>query len=194
MNWFKRYWNGKPLGLFMFLFLGLKVMLFKILEIINTFFWTFNLGSAGKRSVIQFGTAIRNPGYVIIGDHVNIGRYCNVTSEFDDSTLLVGNNTIIGTKTHIDFSGGIIIGEGVVISEGCHIYSHSHGYTPTSEPQKKPLEIGNKVWIAAGSLITENVNSIGDNAVIAAGSVVTKDVPPDVIVAGNPAKIIKSLL
>ena len=53
-----------------------------------------------------------------------------------------------------------------------------------------PISIGNHVWIGAGATILKGV-TIGDNAIIGAGSVVTKDVPPNTIVAGNPAHIIR---
>ena len=54
------------------------------------------------------------------------------------------------------------------------------------------ITIGNKVFIGAGSIILPGA-TIGDNSVIAAGSVVTKDVPENVVVGGNPAKIIKGI-
>jgi len=56
----------------------------------------------------------------------------------------------------------------------------------------KPVKIGNDVFIGAGVTILPGV-TIGDKAVIGAGSVVTKDVAPETVVAGNPAKLIKKL-
>jgi maltose O-acetyltransferase len=52
--------------------------------------------------------------------------------------------------------------------------------------------IGNNVWVGGGAIINPGVK-IGDNAVIGAGSVVTKDIPPDAVAAGNPARIIKTI-
>lgn len=54
------------------------------------------------------------------------------------------------------------------------------------------VRLGNKVFISVNSTILPNA-TIGDNSIIGAGSVVTKDVPPDVVVAGNPANIIRKL-
>ena len=56
----------------------------------------------------------------------------------------------------------------------------------------KPIIIGDNAWIGGGAIILPNI-TIGSNVVIAAGSVVTKDVPDNVVVGGNPAKIIKKL-
>ncbi|WP_269453174.1 DapH/DapD/GlmU-related protein, partial [Paenibacillus elgii] len=56
----------------------------------------------------------------------------------------------------------------------------------------KPVKIGNNVWIGGRAVINPGV-TIGDNVVIASGAVVTKDVPDNVVVGGNPAKIIKPI-
>ncbi|MEP4260738.1 MAG: DapH/DapD/GlmU-related protein, partial [Rhizobiaceae bacterium] len=56
----------------------------------------------------------------------------------------------------------------------------------------KPIMIGSDVWVGGGAIICPGV-AIGDRSVIAAGSVVTRDVPPDTVVAGNPARVIRAL-
>lgn len=56
----------------------------------------------------------------------------------------------------------------------------------------KPVKIGNNVWIGMNAIILKGV-TIGDNSVIGAGAVVTKDVPANVVVVGNPAKVVKEL-
>jgi acetyltransferase-like isoleucine patch superfamily enzyme len=56
----------------------------------------------------------------------------------------------------------------------------------------KPIVIGRNVWIAAGATIIGGV-TVGDDSVVAAGSVVTRDVPPDTLVGGNPARVIRSI-
>ncbi|WP_345790390.1 DapH/DapD/GlmU-related protein [Aromatoleum aromaticum] len=56
----------------------------------------------------------------------------------------------------------------------------------------KPITIGSDVWVGGGAIICPGVN-IGDRAVIGAGSVVTRDIPSDVVAAGNPARIIRAL-
>jgi len=55
-----------------------------------------------------------------------------------------------------------------------------------------PVIIGDNVWIGMGAVILKGV-TIGDNSVVAAGAIVTKSVPPNVVVAGNPARIVSQL-
>jgi maltose O-acetyltransferase len=56
----------------------------------------------------------------------------------------------------------------------------------------KPVKIGNNVWVGAGAIILPGV-TIGDNVTVGAGAVVTKDVPANVVVAGNPARVIRHI-
>lgn len=89
--------------------------------------------------------------------------------------------------------GGIFIGDNVLIAPRVNILSVNHPTDPALRTGLilKPVRISNNVWIGAGATILPGVN-IGENAIIAAASVVAKDVPPNCIVAGNPAKIIKN--
>lgn len=63
---------------------------------------------------------------------------------------------------------------------------------PFDEVKKSKIKSGNNIWVGWGTIILKGV-TIGDNSIIAAGTFVTKDVPANVIVAGNPAKIIKNI-
>ena len=93
-------------------------------------------------------------------------------------------------------SAKVRIGDDVLLGPGVQIYTVTH---PLDAAQRKTglekglaVTIGNSVWIGGGAIILPGV-SIGDGAVVAAGAVVTKDVPASVVVAGNPAKVIKTL-
>ena len=90
--------------------------------------------------------------------------------------------------------GGIEIGEGTFIAPKVNIVTINHDFAPHNRATTfcKPVKIGNRVWIGIGATICPSV-TIGDNSIIAAGAVVTKSVPPNVIVGGNPARIIKTL-
>ncbi|MCD8036366.1 MAG: sugar O-acetyltransferase [Clostridiales bacterium] len=90
----------------------------------------------------------------------------------------------------------VTIGNNVLFAPGVSIYAAAH---PTVAEIRNmelecggPVTIGNNVWIGGNTVINPNV-TIGDNAVIGSGSVVTKDIPPNVIAAGNPCRIIREI-
>jgi acetyltransferase-like isoleucine patch superfamily enzyme len=64
---------------------------------------------------------------------------------------------------------------------------------PAPLEQDEPVTIGRNVWVGMNSIILKGV-AIGDNSIIGAGSVVTKSVPENVLAAGNPARVLKSIL
>lgn len=90
----------------------------------------------------------------------------------------------------------ITIGDNCMLAPGVHIYTATHPLDPVERNSGyefgKPVVIGDNVWIGGRAVITPGV-TIGDNAVIAAGSVVVKDVAPNTVVGGNPARFIKSI-
>lgn len=187
------YWNGKPLGLFKCCKELTIVILNLMIEKTSSLFWRFNFKSCGRHVLIQKGTSIRRPGNISLGNSVSIGRYVKVYTEFPDSQLIINDDSQVNQSVELDYSGGVEIGKNVVISDNSVIMSHDHGIDPKSKPCKRPKRIEDNVWIASNCIILPQASVIGQNSVVAAGSVVTKDVPKNVIVAGNPAKIIRHL-
>lgn len=113
-----------------------------------------------------------------------------------ESKIQIGSHCYINRFTILDASKDITIGNGVMIGPNCYITDHDHGMDPEKsigeqELVEAPTRIGNDVWLGANVTVLKGVE-IGDGSVIGAGSVVTKDVPPNVIAAGSPAKVIRS--
>ena len=106
----------------------------------------------------------------------------------------IEKNVFINSGCRFQDQGGLYIGEGSLIGHNVIIATLNHDMDPyhRADLHPKPVHIGKRVWIGSGSILLPGV-TIGDNSIVGAGSIVTKDVAPDTIVAGNPAKFIKNL-
>lgn len=110
--------------------------------------------------------------------------------------IKLGKNVLINYDCVLLDCGEISIGDNVLIGPGVKIVTADH---PLEAEKRRdwevfcaPIRIEEDVWIGAGAVILSGV-TIGARSVIGAGSIVTKDVPSDTIVAGNPARVIRSL-
>ena len=113
-----------------------------------------------------------------------------------------GYNIHLGENFYANFDCLILdvcevqIGKNCMMAPGVHIYTAGHPIHPVERNAGrelcKPVTIGDNCWIGGRAVINPGV-SIGNNVVIASGSIVTKDVPDNVIVGGNPARIIKQI-
>jgi 2,3,4,5-tetrahydropyridine-2,6-dicarboxylate N-acetyltransferase len=96
----------------------------------------------------------------------------------------------IGQGTMIDMNA--VLGARAVIGKDCHIGAGAVIAGVLEPPSKKPVVIGDKVLVGANAVVLEGVK-VGDGSVVAAGAVVVKNVPPGVVVAGVPARVIKKV-
>lgn len=108
--------------------------------------------------------------------------------------ISIGKNVFINSGCSFQDQGGIIINDDVLIGHNVVMATLNHDFVPDKRHDliPKPIVIGKNVWIGSNSTIVGNV-TIGDNAVIAAGSVVIKDIPANMVAAGVPARVVKSI-
>lgn len=100
----------------------------------------------------------------------------------------IGARTLISWDTTLYALGPITIGSDCVISQGAHLCAGSHDpRDPTFPLVRPPIHLGDRCWVAAEAFVGPGV-TVGAAAVVGARAVVTRDVPPGMIVAGNPAR------
>jgi acetyltransferase-like isoleucine patch superfamily enzyme len=174
-------------------------------------------GAYIKRSVKIYkgkGGGISIARFVMIDENVEIGRYSEDykislgenTQILNNCTLMpqnnghiaIGNNCTLQINSRIFGEGSVFIGDDVRIATNCVILSSNKNISNVSKSYsksgvvKRTVKIGNNVWIGANCVILPGV-TLEDNVVVAAGSVVTKSFNSNSLIAGNPAKIIRTL-
>lgn len=107
------------------------------------------------------------------------------------SRILIGKNVFIMDGILLMGSGGITIEDNAQLAANVQILSNNHDLRDREVITLAPVRICRGAWIGAGATILPGV-TIGENAVVGAGSVVTRDVAPNTIVAGNPAKLLRN--
>lgn len=133
---------------------------------------------------------------VELGFEVNVNREC-IWELLEGGSISVGEATTIQPRCYFAAAlEPIRIGAKVQIAPYCALYSFDHGIAPDQSPfdqplsSKGPIVVEDHVWLGIGVTVLSNVR-IGEGAVVGAGSVVTRDIPPGVIAAGVPARIVK---
>lgn len=146
---------------------------------------------------------------------VSVGRKTCIRGSLEiqrqNGQIEIGSNCYVGDHTRIWAAESINIGNNVLIAHNVNIFdndTHPTNYIERRDDAEniifrgkrmnypslcsKPIEIEDDVWVGCNSIILKGV-TIGSCSIVAAGSVVTKNVPPNTMVAGNPARIIKKL-
>ena len=183
--------------------------------------WVYKLllGSIGKSCFIESHVRFRVPKKIFLGNNVFLGENSCLDACYSSSELRLGNDAhiasnsilragigkiIIGDETlinrfaYLDGNGGIKIGSRSALGNHVELISAHKLIDDPSTPinvrvrpmQPGMIEIGEGVFVGSRAIIMPGVH-IGDGAVVGAGAVVTKDVPPDCIAMGIPAKVIR---
>ena len=176
------------------------------------------LQQMGPGTICGRGVVIRCPGQIGLGNHVMLDDYVVLDAKGTGSHVMIGERVLIGRASVLSCNEATIqIGDFVSIGPAVHILSKSRvqvcshvqvgagaklvgGSHATDDPdipitqQERTSEgivLEDNVWIGASAVLLDGV-SIGSGSIVGAGSVVNKDVPPDTVVLGNPARAIQN--
>ncbi len=165
----------------------------------------------GKDAVVYNQALISNGNTrdsVIIGEGSHIAGI--LITAVNKGSIQIGHHSFIGENSRIYSVIGVYIGNHVQIAHNVNIFDNNihslnpmerqrefiinttQGFVQINDLHEKKVIINDNVWIGTGSIILKGV-TIGENTIVGAGSVVVKDLPPNVVAAGNPAKIIKAV-
>lgn len=161
----------------------------------------------GTPLFLSDGFSILGPQYMEFGDSCVFGQ--NSWVECIDKynvqmfvpKLVFGNRFCMAKNCHIGCIEEIVFGDNVLLGSKVYVTDHYHGeitkeslaVPPIDRPLwSKPVVIGNNVWIGDNVCVMPGV-SLGDNIIVGANSVVTHSFPPNMVIAGCPARIIKQL-
>ncbi|GMA46522.1 DapH/DapD/GlmU-related protein [Tetragenococcus muriaticus] len=138
---------------------------------------------------------IRQQMSQIIGQELdeNFSLFLPFTTDFGKN-IRIGKDAVINSGCRFQDQGGITIGDQSLIGHNVVLATINHDYDPDNRGilHLAPVVLKEKTWIGSNVTILPGV-TVGENSVVAAGSVVTKDVAPNTIVGGNPAKLISHL-
>jgi acetyltransferase-like isoleucine patch superfamily enzyme len=160
------------------------------------------------------GLEVAHPrNLVIFGRNIHVGRYAQIIAAPDNcirfttwpskkisngikgGAITIGDYCLISPGVRISAEQSIRIGDNVMFAANVYVSdSDWHGIYNRIRPFRctKPVVLENNVWLGESVIVNKGV-TIGENSVVGAGSVVTKNIPANVIAAGNPARVIKTI-
>ena len=137
-------------------------------------------------------------GRLVVGKHTVFEPQCWITMS-GEATIGIGQGCFLNRGVMLAANERIEIGDHVMFANGCFVGDGAHRFDDPQKPitwqgftSKGPVRIGSNTWFGANCVVTSGVE-IGERCVIGANSVVTQDLPPRVIAAGIPAKVIREI-
>lgn len=104
--------------------------------------------------------------------------------------LEVGDDVFLNRGVFLDTKGGLVLGDGVALAEDVSVFTHIHSESAHSHREYRRTSVERFAKVYAGAVIMPGV-TVGEQAIVAARAVVTKDVPPNALVAGSPARVLR---
>ena len=150
----------------------------------------------GIWNVVVYGPNISiGENVVIIGARGSCTTLTTLATDRGEGRIGIGNNVLVMNGVRVSSACKIVIEDGCMLANYCYLTdSDWHDiHDRTDYPGKcSPIILKKGAWVGDSAIVCKGV-TIGENSIVGAGAVVTKDVPPNVIVAGNPARIVKKL-
>jgi acetyltransferase-like isoleucine patch superfamily enzyme len=163
-----------------------------------------------RKYLTRYGRRLKTDGFSFIGPgvvleigkqaEVKLGRWCwighGTKIRAHEGCVEVGAKTVMGQECTISSFQSVKIGRECVIADRVMLIDFDHGVVEVERPirlqgiYKRDVTVGNNCWIGYGACILRGV-TIGDNCIVGTNAVVTKDVPPNSVVGGVPAKLIR---
>jgi acetyltransferase-like isoleucine patch superfamily enzyme len=148
------------------------------------------LAFLGSRVQLQIGRKAR----VALGRWSWIGHGTKIRAH--EGRVSIGAKTVLGQECTISAYQHVSIGRECVVADRVMLIDFDHGVEEVERPirlqgiYKRDVRVGHNVWIGYGACILRGV-TVGDNAIVGTSAVVTRDVPPNAVVAGVPARVIR---
>ena len=158
--------------------------------------WAARGARMGPKASVGRRCTIDRPWCVEIGERALLEPEVYLKVVADDASLRLGDFVFVGRGAEFDVAGEVTVGAHTVIAPRCFITDHSHGTHAARRIDEQPsvvgrVTIGTDVWLGTGVVVLPGV-TIGDGAVVGANSVVTRDVADMTIVAGAPARVLRT--
>jgi len=179
---------------------SISTLIYLVISVFYTKIKRFNV------RLFRFPVDIRGGKFIEFGHGLTTGCHCRFEAypSRNEKVLIFGDNIQINDFVHIAARGSVIIGNNALIASKVFISDLSHGSYKGDENDSSPesipkdrvetsnaVKIGDNVWIGESAVVLPGV-TIGKGSIIGASAVVTKDIPPNSIAVGNPAKVIKT--
>lgn len=178
------------------------MLLVRLVSMLVLIYYKLLLGDRlqlGRGVITNHKLKISGPGRVIISDEVNLWAFCepNTLQTFShDAEIRIGkktrlNGATIQSRQLISVGNDCLLGSTQLLDNDFHHLEPSRRRDKSGIPTK-PIYIADNVWLAGQSAVLKGV-TVGKGSVVGFRAVVTKDVPENVVVAGNPAIVVKNL-